>query len=114
MLNGNKTKYDTDKLIEMMNEFENIHKSISALSEYKDIEDEVSKYNFDNIFAKTTNRVLCDIENKCLVQLYTILKGKNILYVGIDGLVHIICSLIFDGLQIPDNEVNRIRQLLNS
>ena len=33
MLNGNKTKYDTDNWIDMMNEFENIHKSISALPE---------------------------------------------------------------------------------
>jgi hypothetical protein len=33
----------------MMNEFENIHKSISALPEYKDIYEEVVKHNFDNI-----------------------------------------------------------------
>ena len=107
MLNGNKTVYDTDNWVDMMNEFENIHKSISSLDVYKNIYDEVVKHNFDNIFAKTTNRVLCDIENKCLVELYTILKGKNMLYVDIEGDIHIICSLIFDGLQIPDNEVNR-------
>jgi hypothetical protein len=109
MLNGNKTIYDTDNWVDMMTEFENIHKSISSLHEYREIYDEVSKYNFDNIFAKTTNRILCEIENKCLVQLYTILKDKKMLYVEIDGEVHIICSLIFDGLQIPDNEINRSR-----
>ena len=41
MLNGNKTIYDTDNWSDMMNEFENIHKSISALPEYKDIYEEV-------------------------------------------------------------------------
>jgi hypothetical protein len=107
MLNGNKTIYDTDNWMDMMAEFENIHKSISALPIYEKIYDEVCKNELKNVFAKTTNRILCDIENKCLVELYTILKGKNMLYVEIDGIVNIICALIFDGLQIPDNENNR-------
>ena len=107
MLNGNKTPYDTEHWMDMIMEFEYIHKAISAIPKYKEIYTEVEKNNFDNIFAKTTNRVLCDIENKCLVELYTILKNKNMLYVDIDGEPHLICSLIFDGLQIPDNETNR-------
>jgi hypothetical protein len=107
MLNGNKTIYDTDNWMDMMMEFENIHKSISALPIYTKIYDEVSKIHIKNVFAKITNRILCDIENKCLVELYTILKGKNMLYVEIDGTPHIICAIIFDGLQIPDNENNR-------
>lgn len=107
MLNGNKTVYDTDNWMDMMIEFENIHKSISALPEYKNIYEEVSKIHIENIFAKTTNRILCDIENKCLVELYTIFKCKNMLYVEIDGCPYIICAIIFDGLQIPDNEHNR-------
>jgi hypothetical protein len=107
MLNGNKTIYDTDNWMDMISEFENIHKSISALPIYKNIYEEVSKNELNNIFAKTTNRILCDIENKCLVELYTIFKNKNMLYVEIDGIVNIICAIIFDGLQIPDNENNR-------
>jgi len=107
MLNGNKTLYDTDNWMDMMSEFENIHKAISALPEYINIYEEVSKNELNNIFAKTTNRVLCDIENKCLVELYTIFKNKNMLYVEIDGTPYIICAIIFDGLQIPDNENNR-------
>lgn len=107
MLNGNKTPYDTYNWMDMIMEFENIHKSISALPEYKNIYDEVCKHNFDNLFGKTTNRVLCEIENKCLVALYKILKGKNMLYVEIDAIIYTICSLIFDGMQIPDNENNR-------
>jgi len=109
MLNGNKTIYDTDNWMDMMMEFENIHKSISALPIYIKIYDEVSKIHIKNVFAKTTNRILCDIENKCLVELYTIIKSKNMLYVEIDGTPHIICAIIFDGLQIPDNENNRYK-----
>jgi hypothetical protein len=107
MLNGNKTKYDTDNWTDMILEFENIHLSISALPEYKYIYDEVCKSNFDNLFGKTTNRVLCEIENKCLIELFKILKGKNMLFVDIEGTIYTICALIFDGLQIPDNPVNR-------
>ena len=107
MLNGNKMIYDTDNWMDMMAEFENIHKSISALPKYKSVYDEVSKNNIENLFAKTVNRLLCDIENKCLAELYNIFKNKNMLYVEIDGTPYIICALIFDGLQIPDNEYNR-------
>jgi hypothetical protein len=107
MLNGNKTIYDTDHWMDMMAEFENIHKSISALPIYENIYNEVRKDELKNIFAKTINRILCDIENKCLVELYTIFKNKNMLYIEIDGTPHIICAIIFDGLQIPDNEYNR-------
>jgi hypothetical protein len=109
MLNGNKTIYDIDNWVDMMMEFENIHKSISALPIYENIYEEVRKNEIKNIFAKTINRILCDIENKCLVELYTIFKNKNMLYVEIDGVAHIICAIIFDGLQIPDNEYNRER-----
>ena len=107
MLNGNKTPYNTDNWTDMIMEFEKIHLTISSLPENKHIYDEVCKNNFDNLFGKTTNRILCEIENKCLVALFNILKGKNMLYVEIDGNPYIVCSLIFDGLQIPDNEINR-------
>lgn len=107
MLNGNKTPYDTDNWTDMIMEFEKIHLTISSLPENKAIYDEVCKHNFDNLFGKTTNRVLCEIENKCLVAFFNILKGKNMLYVEIDGNAYTICALIFDGLQIPDNDINR-------
>lgn len=109
MLNGNKTKHDTDNWVDMINEFSIIHKTIASLEEYKDIYDEVNSLEKTNIFAKTTNRILCKIENSCLVELYTILHANKMLYVDIDCDTFIICSLIFDGLQIPDNAENRIK-----
>ena len=109
MLNGNKTKHDTDNWVDMINEFSIIHKTIASLEEYKDIYDEVNSLEKTNIFAKTTNRILCKIENNCLVELYTILQANKMLYVDIDGDTFIICALIFDGLQIPDNTDNRIK-----
>ena len=109
MLNGNKTKHDTDNWIDMINEFNIIHKTIASLEEYTDIYEEVNSQEKDNIFAKTTNRIVCKIENKCLVELYTILHANKMLYVDIDDVVYVICALIFDGLQIPDNPDNRIK-----
>ena len=109
MLNGDKTKHDTDNWTDMINEFITIHKTIASLEEYKDIYEEVNSLEKTNIFAKTTNRIMCKIENSCLVELYTILQANKMLYVDIDGDTFIICSLIFDGLQIPDNPDNRIK-----
>jgi hypothetical protein len=52
-----------------------------------------------NLYARTMNKVLCEEENKCLEVLFIALKDE--------GLVTNTCSLIFDGLMIPDTTSNR-------
>jgi len=48
-----------------------------------------------NLHARTMSAVLCSVENKCLEQLYSFLKDHDCVPGGK-------CSLIFDGLMIPD------------
>ena len=102
-LNGNKTKYIIPAWDKILEEFKNIHKSIVALPVYETIVKEVEDIERTNIHAKIVNRILCTIENECLESLYKTLDKKGLLNVVIDDCNYKVCSLIFDGLQIPLN-----------
>lgn len=105
-LNGNKTKYNIPDWPQRLAEIADIHKKIATLPEYKVYYEEVVEKESKNIFAKTVNRVLCIIENDCLTHLFACLDKRNAFKVNIDGANYKVCSLIFDGLQVPFNETN--------
>lgn len=100
-LNGNKTRYNIPNWDKILEEFKNIHKSIAVLPEYTAILKEVEESERSNINAKVVNRILCKIENECLQSLYKALDKKGLLQVSLDDAYIKVCSLIFDGLQIP-------------
>jgi len=102
-LNGNNTKYIIPEWNNILEEFKNIHKSIVALPVYETVLKEVEDIERTNINAKVVNRILCTIENDCLQSLYKTLDKKGLLNVVIDDCNYKVCSLIFDGLQIPLN-----------
>jgi len=102
-LNGNNTKYIIPEWSNILEEFKNIHKSIIALPVYEIILKEVEDIERTNINAKVVNRILCNIENECLQSLYKAFDKKGLLNVVIDDCNYKVCSLIFDGLQIPLN-----------
>ena len=102
-LNGNNTKYIIPEWDNILEEFKNIHKSIIALPAYETILKEVEDIERTNVNAKVVNRILCTIENDCLQSLYKTLDKKGLLNVVIDDCNYKVCSLIFDGLQIPLN-----------
>jgi hypothetical protein len=106
-LNGNTTKYIIPNWNDILEEFKNIHKNISLLPEYDIILKEVEDKERTNIYAKVVNRILCQIENNCLQSLYKVLNKKDLLNVVIDDTYYKVCSLIFDGIQIPLNEKTR-------
>lgn len=106
-LNGNKTKYNITNWDVLLEEFNTIHKGISTLPEYSLIHEEVVSVNTKNIYAKSVNRILCQIENKCLETLYTNLNKRGLFNVVIDDVNYVCCALIFDGLQIPLNEMTK-------
>ena len=103
-LNGNKTHYELPNWYSIIEEFKIIHQTISTLPEYEKIYTEVEKEEKKNIHAKTVNRILCDVENRCLTVLYKNLDQRKLLNVEIDDMTYKVCALIFDGLQIPKNE----------
>ena len=105
-LNGNKMRYDIPYWFEILEEFKTIHKSIACLPVYEIILKEVEEKERDNVFAKVVNRVLCTLENECLSSLFDCLNKRNAFQVDIDGVYHKVCSLIFDGLQLPFNADN--------
>ena len=107
-LNGNLTKYNISKWDNLLEEFNNIHKSLSSIPEYSLLLQEVETLNTKNIYAKTVNRILCNIENKCLETLYINLDKRGLLNVVIDDVNYKCCALIFDGLQIPLNDITNI------
>jgi P4 family phage/plasmid primase-like protien len=99
LINGSSRKFKKhcDKIgcwSAMMDEFKRINKQIAELPEFKDIYDNVCKFTNENIFAKTMNRVLCNIENNCLEAFITYLHQNH--NIPIQDFV-----LIFDGCQIP-------------
>jgi len=102
-LNGNNTKYIIPEWDKILEEFKIIHKSIIALPIYETVLKEVEDIERTNINAKVVNRILCTIENDCLQSLYKTLDKKGLLNVVIDDCNYKVCSLIFDGLQIPLN-----------
>ena len=102
-LNGNNTKYIIPEWDKILEEFKQIHKSITLLPIYSTILKEVEDVERTNINAKVVNRILCVIENDCLQSLYKTLDKKGLLNVVIDDCNYKVCSLIFDGLQIPLN-----------
>lgn len=106
-LNGNTTKYIIPNWNDILEEFKIIHKTISLLPEYDIILKEVEDKERTNIYAKVVNRILCQIENNCLQSLYKALDKKDLFQVVIDDTYYKVCSLIFDGIQIPLNEKTR-------
>lgn len=105
-LNGNKMCYNIPDWENILKEFKTIHKTVAELPVYKIVYEEVSACERDNVFAKTVNRVLCDIECECLTSLYKCLDKRNAFQVSIDGTYFKVCPLIFDGLQLPSNKEN--------
>jgi len=103
-LNGNKTHFDLPNWYSILEEFKNIHISIATLPQYSMILEEVESNESRNIYAKVVNRIMCEIENKCLQSLYKNLDIRGLLNVEIEDYTYKCCSLIFDGLQIPLNE----------
>jgi len=102
-LNGNNTKYIIPEWDKILEEFKNIHELIVALPEYKKVVTEVEDIERTNVNAKIVNRILCTIEKDCLQSLYKTLDKKGLLNVVIDHCNYKVCSLIFNGLQIPLN-----------
>ena len=105
-LNGNNTKYNIPLWSNVLQEFKSIHKAISKLPQYIQIATEVELAERNNIKAKIVNRVLCVIENECLQSFYKALDKKGAFNLNIDDSNYKVCSLIFDGLQIPLTETN--------
>ena len=106
-LNGNNTKYNLPHWNDILNEFKEIHRSIVVLPEYSMILKEVEDVERTNINAKVVNRILCQIENSCLESLYVNLDKRGLLNLVIDNCNYKCCSLIFDGLQIPLNDMTK-------
>ena len=105
-LNGNNTKYNIPEWSNVLQEFKSIHKAVSKLPQYTQIAFEVETAERNNIKAKIVNRVLCTIENECLQSFYKALDNKGAFNLNIDDCNYKVCSLIFDGLQIPLTETN--------
>jgi hypothetical protein len=103
-LNGNLTHYNIANWEAVLEEFKNIHYYIANLPEYSIIHQEVKSLNSKNINAKTVNRILCIIENKCLETLFINLDKRDLLNVEINENIYKCAALIFDGMQIPLNE----------
>ena len=82
-LNGNKTQYDLPNWFSMLEELKNIHVSIATLPEFSILLQEVEANETKNIYAKVVNRVMCEIENKCLESLYKNLDRRGFLNVDI-------------------------------
>lgn len=106
-LNGNLTKYNIPDWDKVLDEFNTIHKTISTHPEYSLLYEEVVKLNTKNIYAKTVNRILCNTENKCLEILYNTLDKRGLFNVVIEDMNFKCCALIFDGLQVPINDVSK-------
>ena len=106
-LNGNNTKYAIPHWNDLLNEFKDIHRSIVVLPEYSMLLKEVEDVERTNINAKVVNRILCQIENSCLESLYKNLDKRGLLNLVIDDSNYKCCALIFDGLQIPLNDVTK-------
>lgn len=105
-LNGNNTKYNIPEWNNVLQEFKVIHKAISKLPQYVQIAMEVELAERSNIKAKIVNRILCTVENECLQSFYKALDNKKAFNLNIDECNYKVCSLIFDGLQIPLTENN--------
>ena len=107
-LNGNKSNFKKiSQWCLYIDEFQKIHETIAKLPENGNILKEVQELETKNINAKVCNRVLCNIENECLEVLYQNLESRKLLNYTQGDLIYKVCSLIFDGLQIPDNENTR-------
>jgi hypothetical protein len=110
-LNGNKSNFtQISRWSLYTDEFKNIHETIAKLPENKTLLEEVEELETKNVYAKVCNRILCNVENKCLEVLYQNLDKRKLLNYVKDDIIYKVCSLIFDGLQIPDNE--RTRQFI--
>lgn len=105
VLNGSKIYVDTDWWTVMKCEFKTHANLLSSMKEYDKLNKIVKKYKKDNTEASTMNAVLCYFENKCLQALYKFFVDKKIIK-------NSVCCLIFDGLQVEDNDYNR--QMLTS
>lgn len=106
-MNGNKSTKDTSRWSLYIDEFKNIHELIAKLPENETLLKEVEELETKNVYAKVCNRILCNVENKCLEVLYQNLDKRKLLNYVQDDIIYKVCSLIFDGLQIPDNEQTR-------
>jgi hypothetical protein len=106
-LNGNKNKYNIPEWDNIISEFSRIADIIASYPCYQKLKEECQSFKDENVNARVMNRVLCAIENECLECLFNYLYNKGMLNVSINDTINIVCSLIFDGLQIPDNSKNR-------
>ena len=100
MNGGTVNKVKTDWWEPLCNEFSTIAHRIAYHFAYKkyfnELDKDEDKYNLS---ARVMNAVLCNEENLCLEKLYKYLEGEEVM-------LHE-CSLIFDGLMIPDTPINR-------
>jgi hypothetical protein len=99
-LNGGKCIVDVEWWSNMRIEFKTIANLIASRKEFDKLKKIVAKYKKDNIEASTMNAVLCYFENKCLQVLFKFLSDKKVIK-------NQVCCLIYDGMQIEDNEYNR-------
>ncbi len=104
-LNGGVDKINTPWWLDMLNEFKELASAIATHRDYKEFLEHCQKAGTTNLNAKVMSAVLCDLENVCLEQLYCFLQERECVP---DGQ----CSLIFDGLMVPDTE--HIRSLLST
>lgn len=99
-LNGANVNSGVTWWAQMKNEFKSIANCLATEKEYEKLYKIVKTYKKYNIEASTMNAILCYFENKCLETLFLFFKDVKVIR-------DFVCALIFDGLQVQDNEHNR-------
>lgn len=99
-LNGGDVNINVKWWKALKTEFSNIASSIATHKDFKKIYDNAKSIKTNNLNARTMNSVLCIYENYCLESFYQYLSDNGIIK-------NFQCSLIFDGLQVMDNPLNR-------
>jgi hypothetical protein len=100
VLNGGKGTVNVEWWSSVRTEFKTVANLIASRKEFDKLKKIVMKYKKDNIEASTMNAVLCYFENKCLEALYKFFTDRKVIR-------NQVCCLIFDGMQIEDNEYKR-------
>mmetsp|Transcript_36926 Transcript_36926/g.92763 ORF Transcript_36926/g.92763 Transcript_36926/m.92763 type:complete len:826 (-) Transcript_36926:213-2690(-) len=100
---GSVSDVDTQWWEDLCKEFATLACQVATHTDHKAFLDNCQKEKGPyNLHARTMSAVLCSVENKCLEQLYSFLKEHDCVPGGQ-------CSLIFDGLMIPDTPPIRER-----
>lgn len=99
-LNGGAVNIAVSWWKDLKKEFENIASTLANREEFKKIKANCIEVKNSNVNARVMNSVLCIYENLCLERMYQYLTDNDVIKKHN-------CCLVFDGLQVPDNDFNR-------